>query len=143
MAGSTIFFFKEEIKFTLSDRDKLKKWILKIIKNAGYNLSNLNFIFCSDAYLRRINKEYLEHDYFTDIVTFDNSIEKKIIDGDIFISVDRVKINSKNFNSTFRDELHRVMAHGVLHLLGYGDKNKKEKEEMKKMEDSSLSKRKF
>ncbi len=143
MHQPTIFFFKEEIKFRLSERDKLHLWILKMIKKEGFYLSNINFIFCKDSYLRRINREYLEHDYFTDIITFDNSVSKKIIDGDIYISIDRIRINSNTYDNSFKDELHRVMAHGVLHLLGYGDKNKTQKTEMKKMEDYFLKTRKF
>lgn len=143
MPQPSIFFFKEEIKFRLSERDELQYWISKMIKKEGFYLSNINFIFCNDAYLRRINREYLDHDYFTDIITFDNSVSKKIIDGDIYISIDRIRINSNTYDNTFKDELHRVMAHGVLHLLGYGDKNKTQKTEMKKMEDYWLKTRKF
>ncbi len=139
----SIFFFKEGIKFRLSKSKQLQDWIIKIINKEGFGLSNINFIFCTDAYLRGINKGYLDHDYFTDIITFDNSTLKKIIDGDIFISIDRVKVNSKNYENSFNDELHRVMAHGVLHLVGYKDKTQTQKIEMKKMEDFWLKKRKF
>ena len=138
-----IKFFKEEIKFRLADTDNLKYWILKIIKNKKYKLSELNFIFCGDKFLRKINKKYLNHDYYTDIITFDNSITKEFISGDIFISIDRVRINANTYKSSFNDELHRVIAHGVLHLLGYGDKSKDQKIEMKKMEDRCLMKRDF
>jgi rRNA maturation RNase YbeY len=133
-----IFFFKEGIKFRLTDKEKLKQWILKMTRKEGATISNINFIFCTDVYLRMINKKYLGHDYFTDIVTFDNSFIEKLTDGDIFISVDRVKANSITYQTSFNDELHRVMAHGVLHLLGYGDKNDKERKEMRKREESWL-----
>ena len=88
-----------------------------------------------------MNKEYLQHNYFTDIITFDNSTEKKTVEGDIFISVDMVMSNSKKFKTTFQDELHRVMIHGVLHLLGYSDKNPKAQATMRKMEDRWLERR--
>ena len=143
MKQPSIFFFKESIKFRLSKRKQLMDWILEIIKKEGYSISNINFIFCTDSSLRKINKQYLDHDYFTDIITFDNSVLKKTIEGDIFISIDRVIINSKKFTSSFNDELHRVMAHGVLHLIGYGDKTKSQKTEMKTREDFWLKRRTF
>ena len=143
MKQPSIFFFKESIKFRLSVRKQLKDWILEIIKKEGYSISNINFIFCTDSSLRKINKQYLYHDYFTDIITFDNSVLKKTIEGDIFISIERVIVNSKEFTSSFNDELHRVMAHGVLHLIGYGDKTKSQKTEMKTREDFWLKRRTF
>ena len=143
MKQPSIFFFKESIKFRLSKRNQLKDWILEIIKKEGYSISNINFIFCTDSSLRKINKKYLNHDYFTDIITFDNSVLKKTIEGDIFISIDRVIINSKKFTSSFNDELHRVMAHGVLHLIGYGDKTKSQKTVMKTREDFWLKRKTF
>jgi probable rRNA maturation factor len=143
MKDPKIFFFKEGITFRLSDQNKLIDWITNGIRKEKYGLSNINFIFCSDVYLRKINKKYLGHDYFTDIVTFDNSIENKMIEGDIFISIDRIKKNSIAFKTTFRDELHRVLAHGVLHLLGYDDKDESGKAEMRKMEDRWLNARGF
>ena len=143
MKQPSIFFFKERIKFRLSKRKQLKDWIIEIIKKEGYSISNINFIFCTDSSLRKINKQYLDHDYFTDIITFDNSVLKKTIEGDIFISIDRVIVNSKKFTGSFNDELHRVMAHGVLHLIGYGDKTKSQKTEMKTKEDFWLKRRTF
>ncbi len=143
MKSIPVFFFKEGIKFRLSDKDKLRNWIFKKLKLERIELINLNFIFCTDIYLRKINKEYLGHDYYTDIITFDNSGLKKMTDGDIYISIDRVRINSKVYKNSFNDELHRVMAHGVLHLMGYDDKNKNQKMEMKKMENKWLIDRKF
>ena len=143
MNQASIFFFKEDIRFRLSKRKQLQDWILKIIKKEGYTLSNINFIFCTDVYLRKINKKYLGHDFFTDIITFDNSVSKKTIDGDIFISIDRVIVNSKTFSSSVNDELYRVMAHGVLHLTGYDDKTKSQKIEIKKREDFWLEGKTF
>jgi probable rRNA maturation factor len=138
-----VFFFKEQIKFRLSKQAEIRSWILRLIKKERYRLSNLNFIFCTDIYLRKINKAYLDHDYFTDIITFDNSDLLQTIDGDIYISIDRIKANSVTFKSSFEDELHRVMAHGVLHLLGYSDKNKKQQSEMKNQENKWLDERDF
>jgi probable rRNA maturation factor len=143
MKDIRIFFFKEEIKFRLIKQKELKQWILKNIQSNKKTLSNLNFIFCSDKYLRSINKKHLGHNYFTDIVTFDNSEMSGIISGDIYISIDRLKANALSFNNSFEDELHRVMAHGVLHLIGYGDKTNSQRKEMKFQEDLWLEKRKF
>ncbi len=136
-----INFFKEEVKFRLLHQEGLRKWIIKAIRSEGYTLENLNFVFCNDKKLLQMNKEYLQHNYFTDIITFDNSTEKKTVEGDIFISVDMVMSNSKKFKTTFQDELHRVMIHGVLHLLGYSDKNPKAQATMRKMEDRWLERR--
>lgn len=140
---NSIHFFKEDIRFRLLHKTELCKWIIRAVQNHSFQLSELNFIFCSDKYLLQLNKKYLNHNYYTDIITFDNSLEKKKISGDIFISVDRVKANAEKFKTTFKDELHRVIIHGVLHLLGFNDKSEKDKRVMKRMEDEWLSKRKF
>lgn len=141
--NANINFFKESITFRLSNKEELRKWIVSIVKSKQKKIENLNFIFCSDPYLRKINKTYLEHDYFTDIVTFDNSSVKGKIEGDIFISIDRIRINAKQYKVTVKDELHRVIIHGVLHLLGYGDKNLDQVKKMRAEEDKALAKRKF
>lgn len=143
MKKGSVLFFKEKVKVRLMNREKLQHWIKKAVKQEGCVLGCINFIFCSDPYLRQLNKNYLKHDYFTDIVTFDNSTEKKIIEGDVFISIDRVRINSALYNVSFKEELQRVMIHGVLHLTGYSDKNSGEKINMKKREDYWLEKRGF
>ena len=136
-----IHFLKEEVKFRFLHQDGLRKWIIKAIRSEGYQLENLNIIFCSDKKLLQMNKDYLQHNYYTDIITFDLSSVKKTVEGDIFISVETVLTNSQRFKTTFQDELHRVMIHGVLHLLGYSDKNPKAQAMMKKMEDKWLDKR--
>ena len=136
-----IHFFKEEVKFRFLHQDGLRKWIIKAIRSEGYQLENLNIIFCSDKKLLQMNKDYLQHNYYTDIITFDLSSVKQTVEGDIFISVETVLTNSQRFKTTFQDELHRVMIHGVLHLLGYSDKNPKAQAMMKKMEDKWLDKR--
>jgi probable rRNA maturation factor len=143
MKKQKIFYFKENIKFRFSDGEAIAIWIEKIVRKEKHQITDINFIFCNDVYLKNINKEYLGHNYFTDIVTFDNSLPDGNIIGDIFISIDRVIVNAKKFGVTFNDELHRVMAHGVLHLLGYGDKSRREKEQMRKMEDYWLARRNF
>jgi rRNA maturation RNase YbeY len=134
-----INFFSEEIKFKLDHPIKTTRWIKEVIKAEKKSLNQLNFIFCSDLYLLQINKEYLNHKTLTDIVTFDNSDGDKSILGDIFISVDRVVENADQFKASFDQELHRVIIHGVLHLIGYGDKDDRSKAKMRKKEDAYLS----
>lgn len=137
--ASKIVFNSEEIDFTLKNKLKIRTWLTQIIQSHGYKLSALNFIFCSDDYLLKINIEYLNHHTLTDIITFDNAEEKGNIDGDIFISIDRVKENAGIFKVTFEKELLRVLAHGTLHLLGFKDKNAKDQKEMTSKEDQCLS----
>ena len=137
--ASKIVFNSEEIDFRLKNKLKIRTWLTQIIQSHGYKLSALNFIFCSDDYLLKINIEYLNHHTLTDIITFDNAEEKGNIDGDIFISIDRVKENAGIFKVTFEKELLRVLAHGTLHLLGFKDKNAKDQKEMTSKEDQCLS----
>jgi probable rRNA maturation factor len=136
-----IHFFKEKISFRLTNSAELQKWISLAVKHHKFKIEQINFIFCSDKKLLVLNKKFLKHNYFTDIITFDNSTEKKKIEADIFISVERVTANSKKFKTTFKDELHRVIIHGVLHLLGYSDKTKKDVEKMRGAENFWLGKR--
>ena len=138
-----IEFVSEEISFTLPDADKIKDWLLRAVTTHEYELENLTYIFCSDDYLLDINLTYLNHDTLTDIITFDNADDEGIIESDIFISVERVKENAVTFNISFLDELHRVMIHGVLHLLGYADKTEADKAVMRQKEDYWLSLRDF
>ncbi len=123
--------------------EALKKWILLAFKENETAVLGINYIFCSDKYLLKLNKEYLGHNYFTDIITFDNSKEKGTAEADVFISSDRVMANAKKFKSTFRDELHRVMIHGALHLMGYDDKTPKAEKAMRQAEEYWLRKRSF
>ena len=134
-----INFFNEDIDFTISNPQACSDWISSIITSHQFSLEEINYIFCSDDYLLQINIDYLNHDYYTDIITFDNSEEPKIIESDIFISIERVKENAQEQNTLFEEELNRVMIHGVLHLLGYGDKTKEEKTVMREKEDACLS----
>jgi len=138
---SKINFFTEDINYNLKGKTSIKKWITETIMSEGYELSELNFIFCSDEYLLRVNQDFLQHDYYTDVITFDNSEELKTILGDIFISIDRVKDNAKLNKASTHDELCRIMIHGTLHLLGYRDKTKKAKIEMTEKEDFYLERR--
>ena len=143
MSRLPIHFFPEDISYTLKQKLLVRGWINQTILTEGYRLGELSFIFCSDEYLLKINREYLNHDTYTDIITFDNSEEDKVITGDIFISIERVKENSRKFNVNERDELHRVMIHGTLHLLGYPDKGKEAKKVMTAKEDHYLLLREF
>ncbi|WP_140937909.1 rRNA maturation RNase YbeY [Sphingobacterium lumbrici] len=144
MALKDISFFSEDIDFTIKEKQKVREWIGLTTKNEGFErISDLNFIFCSDDYLLEINKQYLNHDTYTDIVTFDSSEDEDVIAGDIFISVERIRENARKFEVTERDELHRVIIHGVLHLCGYYDKKKDDKELMTKKENEYLGKRAF
>lgn len=137
MAG--IHFFSEDIEFAPKTPRKLKSWVITCAAKEKASVNEVNYIFCSDEYLLRLNKEYLSHNTYTDIITFDNSQSKGEIEGDIFISIDRVKENAEKFNVSFETELHRVMIHGVLHLIGYKDKSPADKSKMRKKEDACLS----
>ncbi len=138
-----INFFSEDSDFKPKKVKALRHWLLRCIEAENYKLLELSFIFCSDDYLLEINKEYLNHDTYTDTVTFDNSeIEGKIL-GDIFISIDRVRENAKTFKTSLNDELHRVMIHSTLHLLGFKDKSVKHKALMTVKEDEYLGLRGF
>lgn len=140
---AAIHFFTEDIDFKLKNKLLLKRWIKDTIAAEGYRLDELNYIFCSDNYLLQINQQYLNHDTFTDIVTFDNSEVDQRITGDIFISVERTRENALKFNTDADTELHRVMIHGALHLLGYKDKKPAEKQLMTAKEDEYLALKAF
>lgn len=139
----SISFFNEETEFQLPGKNDHKKWIKDIIRQHDKSTGNINYVFCNDNYLLEINKTHLNHDYYTDIITFDLSEKEETIDADIFISVDRIKENAEKNGNLFMDELNRVMAHGILHCLHFSDKTEKEREVMRKKEDSCLSLRKF
>ena len=132
LKSKVTFFF--ERKTALLHRKKLKNFIEMMFNREGKELRSLNYVFCSDSKLFSINKQYLNHDYYTDIITFDLSKKKMPIEGEVYISVDRVKDNAVLYNETFQKELHRVIFHGVLHLCGFGDKNKRESIKMREME---------
>lgn len=134
---SKISFFFDNASVTLRNRTGLKSFIEAIFKKENKQLSSLNYIFCSDKRLLEINRQYLDHDYYTDIITFDLS-DLKAIEGEIYISVDRVRENAKNLSKTIQNELTRVMIHGALHLCGYNDISKTEKIQMQNREDHYL-----
>ncbi len=129
-----IQFCTEDITFSLKEKLKHKAWLNEVAKQEGKKILELSYVFCSDDYLLQINQEYLNHDTLTDIVTFDNSEDPKKIEGDIFISIDRVKENGEKLG-TSETELERVMVLGLLHLLGYKDKKKEDKALMTEKED--------
>lgn len=131
---SKVYFFFQGVKPTLKNRTALKEFIEKVFNKEKRTLISINYVFCSDKSLLEINKQYLKHDFYTDIITFDLSEEEKII-ADVYISVDRVKDNARSLGVSFRSELHRVIFHGALHLCGYGDKTKSEKRNMRDKED--------
>lgn len=126
--------FNYDTNFSLPDESRLSNWIINVISEEGCILDEINYIFCDDAFLLKLNVEYLNHDTLTDIISFDNSIGK-IIQGDIFISIERVADNAKDFNVSLQEELHRVMVHGVLHFCGYKDKSESESMLMRQKEN--------
>ena len=133
-----IFFSTENIDFELADEPKVKKWILAVVGAQGKRVGNLNYLFCDDSYLINVNHTYLNHDTYTDIITFDY-VEGNVVSGDILISVERVRENATLFNSSFEQELRRVIIHGVLHLLGQADKSDEDAAEMRRKEESALA----
>lgn len=140
---SGIYFFSEDISFRPPSLKKARLWLNEVAINENRPIGNLNYIFCSDAYLLTINRTYLGHDTLTDIITFDNAENGAEIEGDIYISVERVNDNAEKFRTTFDAELHRVMVHGLLHLVGYKDKTANQKKIMRKKETTYLSLRNF
>ena len=131
---NSIYFFNEEIEFILPQKAVIRSWIKKVVDLENKTLAGLNFIFCSDRYLIELNRQYLNQDYHTDIITFDQS-DSEALQGDIYISIARVKENATKFQKTFENELFRVMIHGVLHLVGFGDGSDKEREIMRIKEE--------
>jgi rRNA maturation RNase YbeY len=135
----TISFNKTDATVVLGNRVTLKSFIEKKVKKEGYTIDSLTYVFCSDKYLLKINKDFLSHDYYTDIISFDLSDPTGHLIGEVYISVDRVKDNAKTHGSTFKEELHRVIFHGALHFCGYKDKKPSDVKIMRQMEDRWLS----
>jgi len=133
-----IRFFSDGVSFQLNGKRKTSQWLRQVAAAEGKKTGNLSYIFVSDEIIRDINKEYLQHNDYTDIITFDNSLGDTI-SGEMYISIDTVRINAKEYQVNFRDELFRVMVHGVLHLCGYRDKTPEEKHEMSLAEDKCLT----
>ena len=140
---NNITFNFEDVSPFLKNRGNLRLWLNATAKKEKKVIASVNYIFCSDKHLLAINKQYLKHDYFTDVITFQYDFSEEGVAGDIFISYDRIKDNAKEFNQSINNELHRVMVHGLLHLLGYKDKNAEQQKVMKSKEDFYLSLRAF
>jgi len=134
----SIQFFNADVAYTVKNKTILRSWISAVIRKEGYSLDDLSIIFCSDEYLYKMNVEYLKHDTYTDIITFDLSTVKKQINGELYISIDRVRENAKSNLVPISNELHRVMIHGTLHLCGYKDKSLQSKKLMTSRENESL-----
>jgi probable rRNA maturation factor len=132
-----IIYQSEDVKFPSIKRRKINKWIKQVASSYDKSVGDISYIFCSDPKILEINNEYLQHDYYTDIITFDYSDESEI-SGDIFISLDTVKSNSEQFNTDYIDELHRIIIHGILHLCGINDKGPGEREHMTDCENKAL-----
>lgn len=132
-----IQFFYENLPETVNT--EYTKWLKDIILSEGKKLGEINYIFCDDEYLLKVNQDYLQHDYYTDIITFDY-VRGKTISGEIFVSLQRISDNASTLSKNYEEELRRVLAHGVLHLCGYKDKTEEEEKEMRRKEDVYLAK---
>jgi rRNA maturation RNase YbeY len=135
----SILFFSEKTRFKLANPKRTISWIRSVIRKEGAILNSINYIFCSDEYLKGINTQYLGHKTYTDIITFNYNPSEGNLEGEVYISIDRVRENAKTFKSDFSTELHRVIIHGVLHLIGFDDKTKRERAHMREKEDTYLS----
>ena len=139
-----IRYFTEDTTFTLKGKRLISKWLKQVAQENGHVVGELNYIFCSDPYLLAINQQFLDHDYFTDIITFDNSDDffqetgRKGVSADIYISVDTVKANGAAYGEGFERELHRVIVHGLLHLVGYDDVSEWKQRRMRAAENRAL-----
>ena len=137
-----VHFHNEEVSFSFNNKREVSLWLKSVVSSFQKELGVINVVFCNDQYLLKINQTYLNHDYFTDIITF-NYNENNLISGDLFISIDRVKENAINQKMEFNVEIHRVIVHGVLHLCGLNDQSKQEKEIMRGRENLFLQKLSF
>lgn len=133
----SIRFASQNIVFELPQAEKVKKWVSRVVQQRGKQVGNISYLFCDDERLLEVNRQFLNHDTYTDIITFDY-VTADLISGDIMISVDRVGENAEKFGVPFEKEFHRVVIHGVLHLLGQGDKSEAEAAEMRRQEEESL-----
>ncbi len=132
-----IRFLNEDHPFRITNKLILKRWLNEVIASFDFSTGDIQIIFCTDAYLLDVNRKYLSHDYFTDIITFDDSSEGKL-NGDLLISIDRVKENAIEFGVSFDEELNRVIVHGILHLIGFKDKSNKDRQKMREAENKAL-----
>lgn len=138
MQKAVVNFFYQDVQFSFADRRKLKAFLSRFFPKEGKQLTSLNIIFCTDDALLEINRNFLQHDYYTDIITFPLSENGQPIVAELYISIDRVKDNAQNGNNSFKEELHRVIFHGCLHLSGYGDKSSQQIKKMREREDHYL-----
>lgn len=129
--------FNYELTFQLDNEERYSQWIQNVIISEGKELGEINYIFCDDEYLLNINKQYLDHDYYTDVISFDYT-EANLVSGDVFISIDRVKENAADYDVTFDEELKRVIIHGILHYCGYKDKSDADEELMRIKEEQKM-----
>ena len=129
--------FNYETDFELDNVEQYEDWISRIIESEGFDEGEINYIFCDDEYLHKINVEYLDHDTLTDIISFDYTVGN-VLQGDIFISIERVRDNANDFNVSFEEELKRVLSHGVLHYCGYKDKSPKDEALMRSKEEEKM-----
>ena len=136
-----ILYYNDDCTFRLRDRRLLRRWLREVARQeGGYRIGGINYVFCSAARLLEMNRQYLGHDYYTDIITFDYS-EEDVISGDLFISLDTVRSNSEQLGVEYEQELHRVIIHGILHLCGINDKGEGEREIMEAAENKALAMR--
>jgi rRNA maturation RNase YbeY len=136
---ATIHFLTEKISFHLSNPHKISRWLQRVSVNEGRNIDSLTYIFCSDKFLLGLNQHYLQHNTLTDILSFDYSEENESIQGEIYISIPRVKENARKYSQPFEKEVRRVLVHGLLHFVGYRDKSPSEKAQMRIKEEACLS----
>lgn len=133
-----IRFFNEDVPYKLPQKQLTRQWLKQQVEREGFAVGDLNYIFCSDEHVLQVNRDYLQHDYYTDIITFDQSEEDDKIEGDIFVSVERVADNATQLGVSAEQEMRRVLAHGLLHLCGYGDKTDEEAAQMRAKEEEWL-----
>ncbi len=133
-----VYYQSENIPMPKIAKRKVNAWIKEVASRHGYKLGEITYIFCDDQKILEVNREYLKHDYYTDIITFDYT-EGKVISGDLFISLDTVKSNSEKFSTSYEEEFYRVVIHGILHLCGINDKGVGEREIMEKHENEALA----
>jgi probable rRNA maturation factor len=134
-----VHFFSADLEFALDHPRKTSKWIAESALKEKSVIKEISYVFCTDDYLLKLNQDFLQHNTLTDIITFDYSLSKKILEGEIYISIERIKENAIKFKRSFDEELHRVIIHGVLHLIGYKDKKSADKALMRKKEEAYLS----
>lgn len=134
-----IRFFNEDVPYKLPQKQATRQWLKHQAEREGYAVGELNYVFCSDEYLLQVNRDHLQHDFYTDIITFDTGETKDKLDGDVFISVDRVAENAAQLGTPADEEMRRVLAHGLLHLCGYGDKTNEEVALMRSKEEEWLT----